>query len=228
MKMKNYIYLQKNKMKQFIFLLTIIFLIGCDKKNQLKEGDILFQDLNCGELCDAIESVTDGVKGKDFSHCALVVEINDSLKVIEAIGNQVKTTSIHDFFARSGDTNAINNITIARLKPEFQKNIPAAVDFSKAQIGQPYDDFFLLNNGKWYCSELLYEAFVTASKDTNFFALSPMTFKNPATNDFFPAWIEYYKTLNAAIPEGELGLNPGSISRSSKLEIINSKNLKIN
>ena len=36
----------------------------------LKEGDLLFQDLNCGELCDAIETVTQGVDGKDFSHCA--------------------------------------------------------------------------------------------------------------------------------------------------------------
>ena len=81
----------------------------------IQEGDLLFQDLDCGPLCDAIEAVTEGVNGKDFSHCAMVVKINDSLKVVEAIGDQVQVITLHDFFARSGDTASIQNITVGRV-----------------------------------------------------------------------------------------------------------------
>ncbi len=77
----------------------------------LQEGDLLFQDLNCGELCDAIEAVTEGVNGKDFSHCAMVVKINDSLKVVEAIGDQVQVNTLHDFFPRHTGCQPIQNIS---------------------------------------------------------------------------------------------------------------------
>ena len=81
----------------------------------LQEGDLLFQNLNCGELCDAIEAVTERVNGKEFSHCAMVVKINDSLQVVEAIGDKVQVNTLKDFFARSGDTASIQNITVGRV-----------------------------------------------------------------------------------------------------------------
>lgn len=188
--------------------------------NEFKEGDLLFQDLNCGALCDAIETVTEGINGKDFSHCAMVVSINDTLKVIEAIGGGVQVNSLKTFFKRSGDTISIKNITIGRPKKEYEAIIPKATAFAIQQIGQPYDDEFLLNNNKMYCSELLYESFKAANHNDDFFTLQPMTFKDPETNDFFPAWVDYYQALQEPIPEGEPGINPGLISRSDKIEII--------
>ena len=47
-----------------------------------------------------------------------------------------------------------------------------------------------------------------------------MTFKDPTTHQFFPAWVDYYKSLNMDIPEGKPGINPGSISTSNKIIII--------
>ena len=187
---------------------------------KLQHGDLLFQDLNCGDLCDAIETVTYGINKKDFSHCAMVVNINDSLMVVEAIGQNVRITSVKDFYERSGDTLEINNITVARLKPEYIELVEQASVFALEQVGQPYDQPFLLENGKWYCSELLYESYKHANNGRAFFELSPMTFKDPKTNDFFPAWVTYYEELGQPIPEGELGLNPGSISRSDKIKVI--------
>lgn len=185
----------------------------------LQEGDLLFQDLNCGELCDAIEAVTEGVNGQDFSHCAMVIRDGDSLAVIEAIGNKVQLNSVRKFFARSGDTLMIKNIAVGRVKQPYKELIPVAASNAKAMVGQPYDDAFLPDNNKWYCSEVLYEAFRKASK-TEFFELAPMTFKDPITQNFFPAWINYYRDLNTEIPEAIPGLNPGSISRSNKIEIV--------
>ena len=187
---------------------------------KLREGDLLFQDLNCGSLCDAIEAVTHGVNNKSFSHCAMVVSINDTLKVVEAIGKTVQINSIHHFFVRSGDTSEIKNITIARLKEEHNKFIKKAASFTKKQVGKPYDKEFVLNNGSWYCSELIYEAFKKANHNKAFFTLEPMTFKSPVTKQFFPAWEDYYNELQKPIPEGKPGINPGVISRSDKIIII--------
>jgi len=190
------------------------------KTETIQEGDLLFQDLNCGELCDAIEAVTEGVNGKDFSHCAMVVKINDTLQVVEAIGDKVQVNSIKNFFARSGDTASIQNITVGRVLEKYQPLVAKAALSAKAHIGEPYDDVFLINNNSWYCSELLYDAFKEANDSKEFFELNPMTFKDPKTNDYFPAWVDYYQQLKTDIPEGRPGINPGLISRSDKIEIV--------
>jgi hypothetical protein len=208
---------------RYVYFILFALLSACTNSENsvnLKEGDILFQQLNCGELCQAIEAVTDGVNGKEFSHCAIVVNINDTLKVVEAIGDHVQVNSIRNFLARSGDTLEMTKTTIGRVKKEYEPLIQHATAFAKKQIGEPYDDEFLMKNNKWYCSELLYESFKDANKQSDFFELEPMTFKDPKTDEFFPAWEKYYQQLNAEIPEGKAGINPGLISRSSKIQII--------
>ena len=224
---------QKTNFKLSILLLSLfaykLLLSGCSlspnnssypKTEALQEGDLLFQDLNCGELCDAIEAVTEGVNGKDFSHCAIVVKINDTLQVVEAIGDKVQVNSLRNFFARSGDTTTIENITVGRVLEKYQPVVTKAALKAKAHIGEPYDDVFLMNNNSWYCSELLYESFKEANDSRDFFELNPMTFKDPKTNDFFPAWVDYYQQLKQDIPEGKPGINPGLISRSDRIQIV--------
>jgi hypothetical protein len=203
--------------------IALIILIGCSHPppaSILREGDLLFQDLDCGALCEAIETVTEGVDGKDFSHCGMVVSIKDTLRVVEAIGEQVRITSVEAFFKRSGDSTHIRNISLGRVKSDFAPLIEKASSYARQQVGEPYDDVFLLDNGKWYCSELLYESFKAANEGQDFFELQPMTFKDPVQNQYFPAWVSYFKALDQEIPEGEPGLNPGSISRSNKIDII--------
>lgn len=212
-----------------LFFCFSILSLSCNNMQHsegLEEGDLLFQNLNCGELCDAIEKVTEGVDGKNFSHCAMVVKINDTLKVIEAIGKEVQINSLPAFFERSGDTSEIQNITVGRLNDQFLNMIPKAALISKQRIGEPYDDEFIMNNGKWYCSELIYEVFREANNKNVFFNLEPMTFKDPETGAFIPAWENYYKALGREIPEGQMGINPGLISRSNKIQIIKIKSIK--
>ena len=213
----------------FFIIISSLTAIGCSNTPvsspsapiiNLQEGDLLFQDLNCGELCDAIEAVTEGVNGKDFSHCAMVVKINDTLQVVEAIGDKVQVTSLRNFFARSGDTTTIQNITVGRVLEKYQPLAAKAALNAKSHIGEPYDDVFLMNNNSWYCSELLYDAFKEANDSRDFFELNPMTFKDPKTNSFFPAWVDYYQQLKTDIPEGKPGINPGLISRSEKIEMV--------
>jgi hypothetical protein len=208
-------------MKYILSLFLIQFCLFCFAQNvKLKTGDLIFQSMTCGPLCEAINEVTEGYQGNDFSHLGMIYIKNDSVFVIEASGNAVKITPFETF-----KTYTNSEMFIGRLKRKFRKYIPNAISFSLQQIGIPYDDEYVYNNGKYYCSELIFDAFLH-SYEKPLFDLQPMTFKSPKTNDYFEVWAAYYKNLNMEIPEGQLGCNPGGISTSNKLRIIGTINSK--
>lgn len=192
-----------------IILLTLLTsLILCSCNRDLQVGDILFQELSTNELDDAIEQVTGG----DYSHCAMVVNVGENVLVAEAIGDSVQVIAIEDFIARSGE----HSICAKRVKSHYRSLIPSAIEFVLAQRGRPYDDYYLLDNGKWYCSELITEAFNYSAKE-EVFHYQAMTFKNPDTGDFSQTWIDHYSTLGIPIPEGKLGNNPNSLFAEQNL-----------
>jgi hypothetical protein len=192
-------------------------LIGYNQKHLLQPGDLLFQDLDCGPLCDAIESVTQGYQGSNFSHVAMVSEIeNDTVWIFEAIGGKVKQTALKDFLGRSFDVSGQPKVMVGRITNEEISS--KAISHVKQFYGKAYDDIFDINNDRYYCSELIYYSYMDGNDPI--FNLLPMTFKAPGTDEFDPAWIEYYRELGVSIPEGEPGLNPGGISRSHYVNMI--------
>ncbi len=201
-------------MKKILFALLFTTSLFA-QKTELKDGDLIFQDMDCGPLCDAIEAVTEGYNGLDFSHMGMVYHRNDTVFVIEAAGSAVRLTPLEKF-----SKNTAKPMYVGRLKKKHKNLIPAAITFSLKQVGAPYDDVYVYDNGAYYCSELIYDAFKYANGGKPFFELQPMTYKEPGTDDYFPAWIEYYKSINAEIPEGLPGCNPGGISASDKIEIV--------
>jgi len=213
-----------------IFLLCQVSCIdrSVQEEFQLQKGDFLFQDLDSSPLCDAIELVTPGYKGANFSHIGMVVELgdpycinpdydyNDHVRILEALPNKVRTTSIDSFLNRSFDDNNNPKVIVGRLHAEYKNIIPKALEFAKKQIGVNYDEVFILDNGQYYCSELIYEAF---AKDS-IFQLQAMTFLHPDNGDTLQAWIDYYVELEVKIPHNKLGINPGVMSLSDKIEIV--------
>ena len=202
-------------MKKYIYLLFILH-SSCASNFQLQEGDLLFQDLDSSALCDAIELVTPGYNDANFSHIGFIVSDDGKLKVLEAIPPKVILTELEDFLSRSKDKDGNPKVIVGRLKKEYKKTIPKAVEFAHKKIGVDYDGIFLMNNNSYYCSELLYEAF---SKDS-IFQLQAMTFLHPESGDTLQTWKAYYAELGVKIPENELGINPGIMSLSKKIEIV--------
>ena len=187
---------------------------------ELQEGDLLFQDSDCGPFCDAIEAVTEGVDGYDFSHIGLLMkDESGELKVMEAISAGVVLTPINDFMNRSVDSLGQSKIIVGRVKEDLQLHIPEVIKFIHSKMDAEYDEAFDLKNDKYYCSELIHLAFEAAAGKA-LFETPPMTYKEPETEDTFQIWTDYFKKLNAQIPEGEPGLNPGSMSRSDKVDIV--------
>lgn len=190
-------------------------------KFELKPGDMLFQDSDCGPFCESIEKVTFGYKGSKFSHVGLVISnsINE-LIVLEAVTAGVVETPLKDFFNRSFDEKNNSKVVVGRIKPEYKNLIPKAISFAKSKKGLEYDEVFDISNNKYYCSELIYDAFKFANYNKPIFELQPMTYKDPETNELFPIWKKYFEDLNVPVPEGEPGLNPGGMSTSSYIEIV--------
>ncbi|MCS6981863.1 MAG: YiiX/YebB-like N1pC/P60 family cysteine hydrolase [Flavobacteriales bacterium] len=212
-------------MKYFLFaqvLMMGLILVSCLSQQEdeftLRSGDILFQDLNCGPLCDAIETVTWGTGGRDFSHCGLVVERGDSIYVLEAIGEKVQLTPLRRFFARSGDTDRVENILAGRFDGLSHELREKAAQIGLRELGKPYDDVFLPNNDAWYCSELVAYAYNEAAGRA-VFEPAPMTFRAPGSQTFLPVWKRYFDSLKVEIPEGMPGFNPGALSRHPALRV---------
>jgi hypothetical protein len=187
----------------------------------LREGDLLFQDLDCGAVCDAIEKVTTGYKGAKFSHVGIVAkDANRKFVVIEAVQNGVQATPLRTFLGRSFDRWHRPKVAVGRVKPAFECLIAPALKEASALKGKPYDSLFIVDNDRYYCSELIYEIFLRANNDNPVFPLQPMTFKDPDTGVTVAAWQEYFSQLGVSVPEGQLGINPGGISRSPALTIV--------
>ena len=184
----------------------------------IQEGDLFFQDLDSSPLCDAIEKVTHSVNNKNFSHVGICIIENSELFILEAFTNGVGIIKVEDFLERSLNKDGDPKVSIGRLKPKYKYLIKPALQKGKSLIGKEYDDLFIINNDKYYCSELIYNIFLNS--DHNLFKLEPMTFKNPDSNYFMQIWIDYFNDLSSKIPEGMPGLNPGGISRSKSINIV--------
>ena len=109
---------------------------------------------------------------------------------------------------------------VGRLKePCYRSLVPAAIHGAGKLLGAPYDQFFLPDNDRFYCSELVWECF-RDSAGKPLFELAPMTFRKPGSSEPMAIWKNYYAKLGVPIPEGVTGCNPGSLSRSVKINIL--------
>ncbi|MBD0824516.1 YiiX/YebB-like N1pC/P60 family cysteine hydrolase [Aestuariibaculum marinum] len=198
-----------------LFLPFFLFVcLGYAQTFQLQNGDLIFQSIDCGPLCDAINQVTEGYQGNDFNHMGMVVIQGKKRYVLEASGTEVSLTPYDAFVSKSDMP-----MYVGRLKKRYRNLIPEAIAFGEKQLGKPYDVNYLYDNDKYYCSELIYDCFLNANGKP-FFKLFPMTYKAPGSEVYFKVWEDYFKNLNMEVPEGQPGCNPGGMSLSKKIRII--------
>jgi len=187
-------------------------------ESDLKSGDLLFQDLDGNPLYDAIESIK-GINSARLTHVGLVSKEGKNIFVFEALGT-VSKTPLKKFLSRSHDELKRPKVLVGRVKSKYNLIAKKAVKKAESKLGKPFDMVFDINNDAYYCAELIYYAFKEANNNKDFFKLSKMTFKNPETGKFLPVWEKYFKRIGYEVPEGKPGINPASVSLSSKIRII--------
>jgi len=195
-------------------LLAILGLNAFGQPLKIKTGDLLFRETVSSNLSQAIDQVTQTGKQTHFSHIGIADVERDTVFVLHAspIGGTCKIT-LNEFSHPEADS---VRVVVYRLKKPYRSAIPSAIKEAKSLLGKPYNFSYILSDSSQYCSEFIYRAFEADS----IFKLNPMTFKDPATGEFAPTWVDYYKKLGLEIPEGKPGCNPNGMAASDKIERI--------
>lgn len=195
-------------------LLAILGLNAFGQPLKIKTGDLLFRETVSSNLSQAIDQVTQTGKQTHFSHIGIADVERDTVFVLHAspIGGTCKIT-LNEFSHPEADS---VRVVVYRLKKPYRSAIPSAIKEAKSLLGKPYNFSYILSDSSQYCSEFIYRAFEADS----IFKLNPMTFKDPATREFAPTWVDYYKKLGLEIPEGKPGCNPNGMAASDKIERI--------
>lgn len=137
-------------------ILTLTYTIRTVKYTP-KDGDIIFQSSKSFQST----AIKIGTVSK-YSHCGIIVMRNDKPYVLEA-HKGVELTPLNKWIDRGV---LCNHYKIMRLKDAKKLKI-------NYTLGIPYDLDFRFNNGKYYCSELVWDIY----KDNNINLCNPKQLK---------------------------------------------------
>jgi len=199
----------------FLSFIIAFGLTAIAPEPDLKTGDLVFLDLDCGELCTSIAAVTQqqlDSTGPTLSHVGAIDHETGALKVIEAwpMGG-VKYTPWAEFSARVKDP---QRLKILRIAPEWRAQAIEAVTQMRKYLGRPYDPIFTAGVNQFYCSELILEGWKDIPQSP--FRLRPMYFGATSSPDY-RIWSQYYSDLGMEPPSGWPGVSPLGIFLDAKL-----------
>lgn len=176
-------------------------------RTNLCEGDLLF----CAkEASNPITEVTQGVSGMKIDHVAIVHKQVNKTYALEAIHKGVTLTPIDSFMARR------EMVVAARLCDTL--GVAQSVERALSFLGRPYDFNFMPSDSAFYCSELVQKNYRYSDGQLVFKPIA-MSFHDK-TGKITDYWKEYYSRQGLTVPEGELGSNPGDLSRSKAIQIL--------
>lgn len=122
-------------------------------ESPIRPGDLVFQDLDCGERCALIRRIT----GSRYTHVGIVLDEDGERMVWEAFG-PVGPTPLEDWVGRGID----RSIAVYRPRAELatrQERLAAAVRVFR---DRPYDADYQWDDERIYCSELVAKAYRAA------------------------------------------------------------------
>ena len=181
----------------------------------------IFQVGIAGGMTEAIADATGGESDLSFTHVGIITVEPDGIYVLEAKSEPgVTMTPLQKFLDSSATIEGRPAAAIARITlPERRELATRAIGEAKKYLGQPYDDSFLPHNGKMYCSELVWECYLTGPKSEHLFTARPMNFRT-ADGRLPQFWIDHFAAMDEPIPEGVPGTNPQDMSREKFLKIV--------
>lgn len=192
--------------------------VSCASRSpQLENGDLLFQAGKTSAMSDAIRSATGSERQLSYTHVGIFLSGNGADSVLEATSDGgVRMTTLQEFLEGSARIEGAPAVTAARLKDTA--GLAASLQRARAHLGEPYDYSFRPDNGKMYCSELVWESYRRPT-GKRIFAARPMNFRNE--DGTLPRyWTELFERLGEEIPEGVPGTNPNEMARDSALRTV--------
>ncbi len=185
------------------FVLIVIYCFSVCSTQAQTTGDLLFVRSKDSEMEKAISASTG-----EYTHVALVEILNGHTFVIEADRQKgVQRIQFYEWEQEYAD-----QYDVFRLTQPF--DTADVISRAKRFLWEPYDDAFLPDNGKLYCSELIYECFWKDGE--HLFEAKSMNWRD-ADGNIPEYWTEHFRKLGVPVPEGVLGTNPTDLARSPLL-----------
>lgn len=202
-------------MKRLIYmsLLFVVAMTACNKAPyEPYKGDLLFVvGEESSEFSEAITKSTAHHEMLKYDHVAIVDVVGDSACVVEASSRGgVVVTPWNEFMESAKMADGRVGVVVKRVNVAV--DVDAAVDAARAHLGEEYDWSFRPDNGKMYCSELVYESYID-NNGQHLFDANPMSFRD-AEGNLPQFWIDLYSRLGEEVPEGVDGTNPTEMSQS--------------
>lgn len=207
----------------FLAAFVLILLTACSGGDRLRTGDLIFVGIPLDYVAEApadsmdtaIAASTGVAGGLNLIHVAIAEVKADSVWIIDAtlrhgVDRHPLDTFLTDFTLKDGSLPVFIVKRAEGVDPE------AAVGKAKTFCGQPYDLYFLPDNGAMYCSELVRESFLDAA-GRPVFDNEPMNFR-AADGSMPPYWEWLFGRLGTPVPQGLPGTNPQGMSASPVLK----------
>ena len=196
-------------MKRFFLYVSVILTVAfvaragyfmyCNATYKPQDGDVIFHVSESSQST----AIKVGTISR-YSHCGVIIMKNNKPFVLEA-ENGVELTPMDKWLKRG---KMFNHYRVMRLKDEQKLKLPYT-------LGGRYDRAFRFNNGKYYCSELVWELYDKRNgirlceprllKDYHFLSL-PVVEKQIKTRGFNP--------------ETQLVVAPSDLVASDKLRTV--------
>lgn len=199
----------------FLFLLALTLVVQAQpafNPDSLREGDLLFV---CELKGNAITKVTRGINGNTIDHVGITIFKNGKWLVLEAVHGGVVLTPLKNFICNNTPPHCNPPILHGRITGDV--DLAASVRNTMSYLGRPYDFYFMPDDTKIYCSELVQKSYIDHLGHLIFRPV-PMSFHTPKGH-ILRYWKRYYRLVGMAVPEGKPGSNPGELSRDKRVRI---------
>lgn len=203
-------------------LFSLCFLIAGCLQQKPRSGDLVFVGLpvdyhaDTSSMSSGITASTGGDEGLNYIHTAILELDGDSCWIIDAtikhgVARYPLDSFLADFTLRDGGYPVFE---LMRLRDAGRAE--NWLQNAKSFVGQPYDVYFLPDNGAMYCTELIRDSYLQEN-GTPIFSSAPMNFKGP-DGEFPPYWVKLFGGLGVPIPQGIEGTNPQDMHSSPLLK----------
>lgn len=183
---------------------------------KLQSGDLLFEAGAGSAMSEAIRSATGSARELSYTHVGIAVVNGGADSVLEATSEGgVRMTTLEEFLEGAARIDGAPAVTAARLRDTL--GLAASLNRARQHLGEPYDYSYRPDNGKMYCSELVWESYRRPSGE-RIFPARPMNFRDEQ-GELPRYWRELYERLGEEVPEGVPGTNPNEMACDSALRI---------
>lgn len=201
--------------QRLMLILSLLCIILPVYGKIMHNSDLAFVCSGSSDFSNAITDATALGDSVSFVHVGIIILGEDGKEtVIEASPEYgVRIVAMEEFLDEAPKINGLPGVVIKRLNAVFSAD--EAIARAMSHLGEPYDWWYLPDNGRMYCSELVYDSYINEDGKPIFEA-RPMNFR--ASDGSMPRfWTELYDGLGVAVPEGEPGTNPNDMAKDGRL-----------